>query len=122
MAVVYATTLKNTRLDAVTTAAGTTAELEIATTGFALILATIPLANPIGAGAAGGILTITMPQSDTSADDTGAAAEARITDGAATNIVTGLTVGLSAADIILDSLDITAGQTVTINSATITHG
>jgi len=122
MAVVYIATLKNTRLDAVTTAVGATGELEIGDSGFATILATIPLANPIGAGAAGGVLTLTMPQSDTSADDTGTAAEARITDGAATNIVTGLTVGLAATDVILDSLSITAGQTVTINSATITHG
>jgi len=122
MAVVYVVALKNTRLDAVTTAAGASAELEIATTGFATVLATIPLANPIAPGAAAGVLTFTMPQSDTAADDTGTAAEAKITDGAAGDIVTGLTVGLAATDIILDSLDITAGQTVTINSATITHG
>ena len=116
MAVVYATALKNTRLDAVTTAAGTGAELEIATSGFATVLATISLANPAG------VLTLTMPQSDSSADDTGTAAEAKITDGAAGDIVTGLTVGTAATDIILDSTSITAGQTVTINSATITHG
>ena len=122
MAVVYIATLKNTRLDAVTTALGATAELEIGDTGFAQVLATIPLANPVAPGAAAGVLTFTMPQSDTNADNTGTAAEARITDGAASNIVTGLTVGLAAADVILDSLSITAGQTVTINSATITHG
>jgi hypothetical protein len=122
MAVVYATALKNTRLDAVTTAAGTGAELEIATSGFATVLATISLANPIAPGAAAGVLTLTMPQSDSSADDTGTAAEAKITDGAAGDIVTGLTVGTAATDIILDSTSITAGQTVTINTATITHG
>ena len=36
-------------------------------------------------------------------------------------IIIGLTVGLSGADIVLDSLSITAGQTVTINTAVITH-
>ena len=122
MAVVYEVTLKNNRLDEVTAACGATAELEIGTAGMALILATIPLANPIAPAASGGVLTLTMPQSDSSADNAGTAAEARITDGAAGNKVTGLTVGLAATDIILDSVDITAGQTVTINSATITHG
>lgn len=33
-----------------------------------------------------------------------------------------LTVGLSGSNIILDSLSITAGQTVTLNSSVITHG
>lgn len=121
MAVNYVTTLKNTRLDAVTTAAGATAVLEIYNTGSVTLLASIPLANPIAPAAAGGVLTFTMPQSDTSANDTGTAAEAKITDGTS-DVVTGLTVGTSGTDIVLDSTSITAGQTVTINSATITHG
>lgn len=122
MAVTYTTAVKNARLDAVTTAAGTTAVLEIGTTGMASILATISLANPIAPAASGGVLTLTMPRSDTSADATGTAAAARIrTATAGTDIITGLTVGTSAADIILDSVSITAGQTVTINSGTITH-
>ena len=121
MAVTYTTAVKNDRLTAVATAAGATAVLEIGTTAMASILATIPLDNPIGT-ASGGVLTLTMPQSDTSADATGTAAAARIrTTTAGTDIITGLTVGLSAADVILDSLSITAGQTVTINSAAITH-
>ena len=122
MAVIYPTALKNTRLDAVTTAAGATAKLEIGTAGMASILATITLANPIAPGASGGILTLTMPRSDTSADNTGVAAAARIRTGADADVVTGLTVGMSGADIILNSTSITAGQQVTINSATITHG
>ena len=61
-------------------------------------------------------------KSDTSADNTGTAAAARIrTAPAGTDIITGLTVGTSASDINLDSVSITAGQTVTINSATVTH-
>jgi hypothetical protein len=60
--------------------------------------------------------------SDNSADATGTAAAARIrTAPGGTDIITGLTVGTSAADIILDSVSITAGQTVTITAATITH-
>lgn len=121
MAVTYTTAIKSSRMSAVVTAAGATAVLEIGTTGMASILATITLANPIGS-VTDGVLTLTMPRSDTAADNTGTAAAARIrTATAGTDIITGLTVGLSAADIVLDSLSITAGQTVTINSASITH-
>ena len=123
MSVNYTTAVKNARLDAVTTAAGTTAVLEIGTTAMASVLATIALGNPIAAGASGGVLTLSgFPRSDTSADNTGTAAAARIrTATGGTDIITGLTVGLSGSDINLDSLSITAGQTVTISSATITH-
>jgi hypothetical protein len=122
MAITYTTAVKNVRLNAVTTAIGTTGVLEIGTTGMASILATIPLANPAAPAASGGVLTFTMPQSDTAADATGTAAAARIrTATGGTDIITGLTVGTSATDVILDSLSITLGQTVTINSATITH-
>jgi hypothetical protein len=63
-----------------------------------------------------------MPQSDTSADGTGTAAAARIRTGADGDVVTGLTVGTGSEDIVLDSTSITTGQTVTISSATISHG
>jgi hypothetical protein len=63
-----------------------------------------------------------MPQSDTSADNTGIAAAARIrTASGGTDVVTGLTVGTSGTDIVLDNLNIATGQTVSINSAAITH-
>ena len=124
MAVIYPNAVKIARMAAVVSQAGTTAVLEIGTAGMATVLATIPLGNPIAPAATGaGVLTLAgFPRSDTSADATGTAAAARIrTATGGTDIITGLTVGLSAADVILDSLSITAGQTVTINSATITH-
>ena len=124
MPVVYPNAVKIARMAAVVSQAGTTAVLEIGTAGMATVLATIPLGNPIAPAATGaGLLTLAgFPRSDTSADATGTAAAARIrTATGGTDIITGLTVGLSAADVILDSLSITAGQTVTINSATITH-
>ena len=122
MSITYSTAVKNARLNAVTTAAGATAVLEIGTAGMAAILATIPLANPIATGASSGVLTLTMPQSDTSADNTGTAAAARIrTATGGMDIATGLTVGTGGTDIVLDSTSITAGQTVTLNSAAITH-
>jgi len=122
MAVIYNTTLKNTRMTDVVTAIGTTGVLQIGTTGMATVLAEIPLANPAGT-VTGGVLTFTMPQSDTSANATGTAAEARIrTASGGTDIITGLTVSTSGANINLSSTSITTGDTVTINSATITHG
>ncbi|ASJ79157.1 hypothetical protein P26059A_0005 [Curvibacter phage P26059A] len=119
--ITYSTAVKNSRLSAVVTAIGTTGVLEIGTAGMAAILATIPLANPAGTVNAG-VLTFTTPASDTSADSTGTAAAARIrTATGGTDVITGLTVGLSGTDIVLDSVSITTGQTVTITSATITH-
>lgn len=128
MAIVYTAAVKIARMNAITTAAGTTAVLEIGTSalsGSTGVLATIALNNPIAAAATGaGVLTLAgFPKSDTSADATGTAAKAQIrtSTGAGTDIITGLTVGLSGADVNLDSLSLTAGQTVTINSAVLTH-
>jgi len=124
MAANYSTLLKNARLDQVNdfiNAGATFGTLEIGTAAMASILATINLADPAAPAAAAGVLTLTMPQSDTSADNTGTAAEARIKDSNALDVVTGLTVGVAAEDIVLDSVSITQLQTVTINTATITH-
>ena len=122
MAVTYTTAVKNARLDAVVTAIGSAGVLEIGTASMASVLATINLGNPAGT-TSGGVLTFSgFPRSDTSADNTGTAAAARIrTASGGTDVVTGLTVGTSGSDINLDSTSITAGQQVTINSATITH-
>ena len=124
MAVTYPNAVKVARMAAVVSEAGATAVLEIGTTGMASILATISLGNPIAGAATGaGVLTLSgFPRSDTSADATGTAAATRIRTGTGgTDIITGLTVGTSATDVVLDSLSITAGQTVTINSAVFTH-
>lgn len=122
MAVTYPNAVKDARLTAVVTAIGGTGVLEVGTAGMASVLATIAL-NATAGTASAGVLTFSgFPKSDTSADNTGTAAAARIrTASGGTDIVTGLTVGTSGADINLDSTSITAGQTVTINSATITH-
>lgn len=123
MAVIYAAALRTTRITAVNTAinAGSGAgKLEIGSAAMASVLATIPLADPAGT-ISGDVLTLTMPQSDTTADATGTAAAARIRDSDNNDVVTGLTVGTSGTNIVLDSVSITAGQTVTITAATLTH-
>lgn len=122
MPVVYPNAVKVARMNAVVTAAGATAVLEIGTTAMATVLATIPLANPIGTVAGAGVLTLTMPRSDPAADAGGTAAVARIrTATGGTDVVTGLSVGTSGTDIVLDTVTIVAGQQVGLNSGTINH-
>lgn len=124
MAVTYASDVKNDRMTAVLNqidAGGAAATLQIGTAGMATVLADIVLAYPCGT-VAGGVLTFSsFPRSDTSANATGTAAAARIRDSAGNDVVTGLTVGTSGTDIVLDSTAISITQTVTLNSASITH-
>jgi hypothetical protein len=124
MAVTYTTAVKNARLTAVEVAidaGGGVGRLEIGTAAMASILCTIPF-NATSGTVSGGVLTFTgFPKSDTNAANSGTAAAARIRTYAATDIVTGLTVGTSATDIVIDNTTIVAGQTITVNSATITH-
>lgn len=123
MAVTYSSTVKDNRMTQVLNAidGGVAAGyIEICSAAYASVLATITLADPCGSVAANA-LTFTMPKSDTNADNTGTAAIARIKDSAGNIIVSGLTVGTVGTDIVLSSVGITAGDTVTINSATITH-
>ncbi len=119
MSISYSTTLKNSRLSAVVTAIGSSGYMQICTTGYT-VLATIPLGNPAGSVSAG-VLTLTTPASDTSADATGTAVVALIKDGSDNVVASGLTVGTTGTDIILASTSIVAAQVVTLNSATITH-
>jgi hypothetical protein len=126
MSVTYSTAVKNARMTAVRDqidAGGAAGKLEIGTTGMGTVLATITLgySGSSTGTVSGGVLTLVMPKSDSSADATGTAAAARIRTSANADVITGLTVGTSGTDIVLDSTSITAGQTVTINSATITH-
>ena len=122
MPVSYLTSLKNARLDQVTDAIGANGKIQIGTAGMATILSTVPLATPAAPPAVNGVLTFTMPQSDTSAAASGLAAEARIVTSGLSPVVSGLTVGVGAGDVQMDSLNIASTQTLTLNSATITHG
>lgn len=119
MAVTYSTTLKNTRMSDVVAEIGSGGKLVIGTAGMAATLATLNLSATAGT-VAGGILTFNSITSAT-ATGTGTAAEAKITDGT-NDIVTGMTVSTSGANINLSSTGITAGDTVAITSGSITHG
>lgn len=132
MTLTYNTDVKNTRMDAVDDAinngggiSGPPApgKLEIGTTGMATILATITLDEPAFGDSVAGVITLAgFPKTDSSADNTGVAAEARIRDSADTDVVSGLTVGLGGTDVIVSDVDISEFQAVTINSGTLTHG
>ena len=120
MAVNYTTAVKNARLEAVVSQIGSGGKLEIGTAGMAEVLATFTLESTAGT-ASGGVLTFSgFPKQD-GADASGTAAAARIRKSDDTDIVTGLTVGTSASDIILDNTNIATTQVVIIQSAAITH-
>jgi hypothetical protein len=124
MAVTYAAGVKTSRMEAVLAAidAGTAGKLEIGTAAMGAVLATFTLVDPAGT-VSGSILTLDFdPDISVAASGTGTAAAARIRTSADADVVTGLTVGTSGTDIILDSTSITSGQTVTITAGTITHG
>jgi hypothetical protein len=58
---------------------------------------------------------------NTNAAAAGTATYAEVTTSADVPKVTGLTVGTSGTDFVMDNNVLTAGQAVTVNSATITH-
>ena len=126
MSVVYSTTLKNTRMDAVDTAVGSSGFLVIGTSSLAApstgILVKIPLSTPAFGDSAAGVLTLSgLPLSET-ATGAGTAAKAEIWTSANAVVVSGLTVGTESADIILGTTTIAIGNTINITSGSITHG
>lgn len=123
MAVTYTAAVKTARMDAVRAqidAGGGAGKLEIGTAGMATVLFTVTL-NATSGVAAAGVLTLSGFPKTQAATAAGTAAAARVRNFANTDIITGLTVGTSGADVVLDNLVIANGQSTTINSATITH-
>lgn len=135
MSVIYRASLRTNRLNLVVNDLGTATGPTISTTGTAagkLVIGTSALSGATGvlatitldttpATVSGNVLTISgLPKSATaSATGTAALAELRRSDD--TVIVSGLTVGTSATDIIISSTTITSGQTVQVTAGTITH-
>ena len=132
MAVTYATIVKENRLKNVNDAinsktyvvgsgAGSAGTLVIGTASMATVLATITLQNPAGV-ASGTAFTISGVPLSSTATGTGTAAAAEFRNNAGTVVVSGLTVGTSGTDIIINSASITTGQTVQLTSGVINHG
>lgn len=121
MAVTYTTALKNTRMDAVTTAIGTSGKLKLIHSDGTTILATLPLSATAAPASSGGVLTFNAITS-ANATATGTATTAKFTTSADVDVVTGLTVGTTGANVNLNSTSVTSGQSVSITSAALTHG
>jgi hypothetical protein len=139
MAVSYSATLKTNRMQvmsdlvsnkvaAASTGTATAGSLKIgdgtlAGPGATGVLCTIALAvTPFTI--AGAVATLAGTPLSGTASATGTASKAEIRSSTDAVIVSGLTVGTSGTDVILNSTSITNGQTVTISGAppsTITH-
>lgn len=125
MSVVYSTATKTARMNSVVTTIGTSGKLKLFTSADAL-LATFTLASTAGT-VSGAVLTFSDANGatagilNTTASAAGTATKASISTSADVDVITGLTVGTTGTDLILDNNVLTSGQAITINSATITH-
>jgi hypothetical protein len=124
MSLTYTTAVKTSRMTAVRDQIDLGSGpgiLEIGTAAMAAVLATVPLDDPSGT-ISGAVLTLSGFPKTVAATGAGVAAAARIRDSANIDVITGLTVGASGTDIILDNTNIAIGQNVMISAApTITH-
>ena len=127
MASGMSTTLRNARLDAITTAVGASGLIKVydgtrpATGGTATtLLATLTCSSTFAAAAASGVLTLNAVTSN-AAVATSTATWARITTSGGT-FVCDVSVGTSAADLILNTTSIVSGANVAVTSGTFTEG
>lgn len=127
MTIAYSTTLRNAKLDAISTAVGNAGTLKIydgsrpATGGTATtLLSTHTLGSPFAPSASAGVLSPTLP-SNVNAVATSTATWFRVATSGATFVFDG-SVSTSGSDLNLVSTSITNGQPVAITSWTITAG
>jgi hypothetical protein len=126
MPVAYNPQLKTTRMQAVINAidaAGTaaTGTIEIGTRGLGLVLAKLTLLLPSFTQSTAGIIIMSGVPLSANAIADGIAGSAQINDRNGNAVVSGLSVGTSGTDIIIDSMSISTGQLVTLTSAVLTH-
>lgn len=130
----YTDTCRNNQLDEITSLIGASGFLDIydgsqpadadtAVSGQTK-LAHLALSATAAGAASGGVLTFSAITDDSSADATGTAAWFRVTTSGGTAVFDGdvSTVAAGTGDLQLDSTSITAGQTVSVTSLTITEG
>lgn len=131
MAVQLSVSVRNARLDQIESTIGTSAILKIrsgaapadcAAADSGTVLATLNLPSDWLAAASSGSKAKSGTWQDASADATGTAAHFRVYDsGGSTCHIQG-TVGQGSGDLSLDNTSLVAGQTVTINTFTLTDG
>jgi hypothetical protein len=129
MAIAYHATLRNAKLDAITTRAGNAALLRIyngtrpATGGAATtLLAELVCGSPFAAAASGGVLTANAITQDSAADATDTATWFRLVQSDGTTHVLDGDVGVSGSDLNLSSVSIVTGGAVSVTSFVITAG
>ena len=135
MAVVYSSTLKDNRMQLVAdlVAGKTAASSTGSATAGTLVIGTSALSGATGVlvtftlgltpgTVTSGVLTISGTPLTATASGTGTAAKAELRDNSGNVIVSGLTVGTSATDIIINATAVSSGQSVTLSSGSITHG
>lgn len=131
MAAQYSVAVRNAMLDAIETTISTAPTLEIrsgsapatcATAASGTVLATLVLPSDWMAAASAGAKALLGTWTDASADATGTAGHFRINQGATCHMQGTVTATGGGGDMTLDSLSITAGQTVNITAFTITAG
>jgi hypothetical protein len=123
----YSTTVRNAKLDALTTAAGANATIKFytatrpATGGTATtLLGTVTCGATLAPAASGGVLTANAI-TGANAVATGTCTWARLATSGAT-VVADFSVGTSGTEIVLVSTSFTSGQPVAVSSFTITDG
>jgi hypothetical protein len=131
MAIQLSVAVRNARLDAIETAIGTSAIMEIrsgsvpatcATANSGTVLATIALGSDWLAAASAGAKAKSGTWTDATADATGTAAHFRIfaSDGTTCGLQGTVTATGGGGDLTLDNTSIASGQAVTISSFTLT--
>ena len=128
MALAFATTIRNTMLDRITTEVGASGFLRIydgtrpASGGTATtLLAELTCNATFAPAASGGVLTLNAITQDTSANATGTATWFRIVTSGGTFMVDG-NVGTSGSDLNLNTVSIVSAAAVSVTSFTITAG
>lgn len=131
MALQFSAAVRNAELDAIETAIGTSAVLKIrsgaapancATADSGTVLATLNLPSDWLAAASAGAKAKSGTWQDASTDASGTAAHFRIYASDGTTVHAQGTVGTSGADMIVDSVSLTAGQSFTVNTFSLTAG
>ena len=131
MAIAYVTALRNSRMDAINTAANAGAGAALiriydgtrpATGGTATtLLAELTASDPMFGASASGVLPASAITQDSSANATGTATWFRVVDSSGNAVMDG-SVGTSGSDLNLTTTSITATQPVSITSFVLTEG
>jgi len=131
MALKYSTTVRNAKLDSIETTVGTSAVLklrtgsppaDVATADSGTVVATLNLPSDWMAAAASGAKSKTGTWQDASADAAGTVGHFRIyaSDGTTAHIQGTVTATGGGGDMTLDNNVVASGQSITINSFTLT--